>query len=148
MCHAAESPANAIVGPLILLKLWAQDRFPHIAPHQLFRHHIDVGVDAAGRLDSHTFQVTRFSKEGTHKLDTQTPDQGIFAACDTWVDLHEINLERCHLSDQKEIQVIAQYALQALCDHHEFLKPRVEPGPEAVELVDAIHVYIGKTIQT
>nr|POE95494.1 hypothetical protein CFP56_01539 [Quercus suber] len=123
MCHAAESPANAIVGPLILLKLWAQDRFPHIAPHQLFRHHIDVGVDAAGRLDSHTFQVTRFCKEGTHKLDTQTPDQ-------------------------KEIQVIAQDALQALCDHHEFLKPRVEPGPEAVELVDAIHVYIGKTIQT
>lgn len=57
MCHAAESQANAIAGSLILLQLWAQDRFPNIAPHQLFRHHIDVGVDAAGRLDSHTFQV-------------------------------------------------------------------------------------------
>ena len=49
MCHAVESRANAIVGPLILLQLWAQDRFPHIAPHQLFSHYIDVGVDAAGQ---------------------------------------------------------------------------------------------------
>lgn len=49
MCHAAESQANAIAGSLILLQLWAQDRFPNIAPHQLFRHHIDVGVDAAGQ---------------------------------------------------------------------------------------------------
>lgn len=73
--------------------------------------------------------------------------QGIPVACDTRVDLHEIDLERiCHLSDQKAIQEIACDALQALCDHHEFLKPRVEPGPEAVELVNAIHVYIGNAI--
>ena len=54
----------------------------------------------------------------------------------------------CHLSTQKQTQAMAQDALQALCDHHEFLKQRVEPGPEAIELVDAIHVYIDNTIQT
>lgn len=91
MCHAAESHANVIAGPLILLQLWAQDRFPHIAQHRLFRHHSDVGVDAIGQphlpsplgirwQDEFTVMEASTDMLQTYrcKLDRQTPDQVVW----------------------------------------------------------------------
>ncbi|GMY21113.1 putative Serine/threonine-protein phosphatase 7 long form [Fagus crenata] len=49
MCKAAKIGASEIGGALILLQLWARDRFPHIAPQRLLREHIEPFVDIEGQ---------------------------------------------------------------------------------------------------
>jgi hypothetical protein len=45
MCRATKIGAFEIGGALILLQLWARDRFPHIAPQRLLRWHIGPFID-------------------------------------------------------------------------------------------------------
>uniref|UniRef100_A0A2N9H4W6 Aminotransferase-like plant mobile domain-containing protein n=1 Tax=Fagus sylvatica TaxID=28930 RepID=A0A2N9H4W6_FAGSY len=49
MCRATKLDASEIGGALILLQLWARDRFPHIAPQRLLREHIEPFVDIEGQ---------------------------------------------------------------------------------------------------
>uniref|UniRef100_A0A2N9GJ88 Aminotransferase-like plant mobile domain-containing protein n=1 Tax=Fagus sylvatica TaxID=28930 RepID=A0A2N9GJ88_FAGSY len=49
MCRATKIGAFEIGGALILLQLWARDRFPHIAPQRLMRGHIKPFVDIQGQ---------------------------------------------------------------------------------------------------
>jgi hypothetical protein len=49
MCRATKLDASEIGGALILLQLWARDRFPHIAPQRLLREHIEPFIDIEGQ---------------------------------------------------------------------------------------------------
>ena len=50
LCHACEITAKDIAGPLILLHMWAWERFPHIVPELLSPPEIDYGEDVNGQL--------------------------------------------------------------------------------------------------
>ena len=50
LCHACEIIAKDIAGPLILLHMWAWERFPHIVLELLSPPEIDYGEDVNGQL--------------------------------------------------------------------------------------------------
>lgn len=91
LCRGTDRAASEIAGPLILLQLWAWDRFPHIAPHRLHREQVHTGNDDVGQqlprgplatrwMDD--FSVTDVSTHVLHSyryhLDRQTPNQVIW----------------------------------------------------------------------
>ena len=45
LCRASRIDAHDIAGPLILLQVWAWDRFPSIAPRRLLQPPIDPIMD-------------------------------------------------------------------------------------------------------
>jgi hypothetical protein len=49
LCRAYEITAKDIAGPLILLQMWAWERFPHIVPELLSPPEIDYGEDVDGQ---------------------------------------------------------------------------------------------------
>uniref|UniRef100_A0A2N9GV16 Aminotransferase-like plant mobile domain-containing protein n=1 Tax=Fagus sylvatica TaxID=28930 RepID=A0A2N9GV16_FAGSY len=49
LCRACEMPAKDIAGPLILVQMWAWERFPHMVPELVAPPEIDYGEDVDGQ---------------------------------------------------------------------------------------------------
>uniref|UniRef100_A0A2N9GHS8 Aminotransferase-like plant mobile domain-containing protein n=1 Tax=Fagus sylvatica TaxID=28930 RepID=A0A2N9GHS8_FAGSY len=49
LCRACEIPAKDIAGPLILVQMWAWERFPHMVPELVAPPEIDYGEDVDGQ---------------------------------------------------------------------------------------------------